>query len=196
MKKMLFVAIKIFLTIRYKAKSIVSKCQKYLFVEYGKDIHIGHDCDFYYKNIHIGNNVYIGNRASFYASISHIKIGNNVMFGPNVTIRGGNHRIDIVGKYMFDVKEKLPENDQDVIIEDDVWVGCNTTILKGVTIHQGSVIAAGAVVTKNVPPYAIVGGNPAKVIKFRFSKDQILEHKRLLKQDYEINYPNGGTIYS
>lgn len=76
----------------------------------------------------------------------------------------------------------MPENDKDVIIEDGVWVGCNVTILKGVHIGKGSVIAAGSIVTKDVPPYSIVGGNPAKVIKFRFTEEQIKEHERILNE--------------
>lgn len=125
----------------------------------------------------------IGNRASFIASIANIYIGNYVMFGPNVTIRGGNHRTDLVGRYMITVKdvEKLPENDKDVIIEDDVWVGCNVTILKGVIISKGTIVAAGSVVTKSFPPYSIIGGNPAKLIKMRFSEEEIKEHNNIIE---------------
>lgn len=64
--------------------------------------------------------------------------------------------------------EKLPENDRPVTIEEDVWCGANVTILKGVAIGKGSVIAAGAVVTKNVGEYEIWGGTPARKIKNRF----------------------------
>lgn len=78
--------------------------------------------------------------------------------------------------------DKLPENDQDVIIEDGVWIGCNVTILKGVTIGRGAVVGAGSLVTKDVPPYAIAVGNPAKVIKSRFTADQIEEHETILKK--------------
>lgn len=95
------------------------------------------------------------------------------MFGPGVTFRGGNHRINLVGRLMISVTnhEKSPNDDQDVLIEDDVWVGCNSTILKGVTISKGAVVAACSVVTKNVPQYAIVAVNPAKVIKYRFNRN-------------------------
>lgn len=78
----------------------------------------------------------------------------------------------------------MPQNDAPVIIEDDVWAGANITILKGVTIGRGSVIAAGAVVTKSCPPYSIIGGIPAKVLKFRFSIDEILQHEEKL---YPVN---------
>ena len=105
------------------------------------------------------------------------------MFGPNVTIRGGNHRIDVIGRYMIEIKEneKLPDNDKDVIIEDDVWVGCNVTILKGVVIGKGSIVAAGSVVTKSCQPYSIIGGNPAKLLKMRFTEEEIESHVRLLE---------------
>ena len=67
-----------------------------------------------------------------------------------------------------------------VVIEDDVWCGANVTILKGVTIGHGSVVAAGAVVTKSFPPYSIIGGIPAKLLKMRFTEEEIKEHERML----------------
>ncbi len=81
---------------------------------------------------------------------------------------------------MIDIKDKLPENDLDVVIEEDVWVGANVIILKGVTIGRGSVIAAGSIVTKNVEPYSIYAGVPARKIKERFSEEEISEHEKLM----------------
>lgn len=71
-------------------------------------------------------------------------------------------------------KSKIPQKGQ-ILIQNDVWIGHDVTIMSGVTIHNGAVVAAGSVVTKDVPPYAIVGGNPAKVIKYRFSDEEIKE---------------------
>ena len=136
--------------------------------------------DFTYRNLTIGNDVYIGPHALFLCTESQIFIGNKVLFGPHVTIIGGDHRITDVGRFIYDVLDKHPEDDQDVYIEDDVWIGTNTTLLKGVTVGRGSVVAAGALVTKDVPPYAIVGGVPAKVLKYRFTPEQIQEHERQL----------------
>lgn len=88
------------------------------------------------------------------------KIGDHVMFGPNCTVVTGDHRMDVVGKYMstVTVAEKAPENDLPVKFEGDNWIGASAIVLKGVTVGIGAVIAAGAVVIHDVPPYSIVGG--------------------------------------
>jgi chloramphenicol O-acetyltransferase type B len=138
---------------------------------------------FSYKTISVGNNVGIGEGAFFSATRSHIYIGNNIAFAPNVTIRGGNHRYDIVGKWITDYKDsdKKPTDDESVHIEDDCWIASNVIILKGVTIGRGSIVAAGAIVNKSTPPYSIVGGIPAKVLKFRWNNvKNIMEHEEIL----------------
>ena len=86
----------------------------------------------------------------------------------------------------YDCNEKRQENDLPIVIEDGVWCGANVTILKGVTIGKDSIVAAGAVVTKSFPPYSIIGGVPAKLLKKRFTEEQIQEHERLMR-DYEKN---------
>lgn len=129
-------------------------------------------------NIFIGNHVYIGPRALFYSTVAQLKIGNYVMFGPGITIITGDYRIDVIGKYMSLVTDKIPDNDKDVVIEDDVWIGAGATILKGVTIGRGSVIAAGAIVTRDVRPYSKYIS--AKKCYRRFTDAEIEEHERLL----------------
>ena len=147
-----------------------------------KGVTIGKQCTISgIKNIKIGKNSSIGGRALILCTRAKLIIGNYVMIGPQVSIITGDHKIDTVGKYMVNVSddEKVPENDLPVVIEDDVWIGANSTILKGVTIGEGSVVAAGSVVTKNVPAYTIVGGVPAKIIKNRFTDDELKKHRKL-----------------
>lgn len=136
------------------------------------------------ENLSVGDGTSIPKESTFYCTDAPLTIGKKVVFGPKPTIITGDHRIDIIGKHIIDVtvEEKLPENDQPVVIEDGVWCGANVTILKGVTIGRGSVIAAGAVVTKSFPPYSIIGGVPAKLIKMRFTEDEIAEHERILNE--------------
>jgi acetyltransferase-like isoleucine patch superfamily enzyme len=134
---------------------------------------------FSYGTIRIGNDVYIGPGACI-SAVKGVSIGNKVLFGPNVTIMGGDHNTSIIGAYMFDVEMKRQGDDLPVTIEDDVWIGANTTILKGVTIHRGAVVGAGAVVTRDVPPYSLVAGIPARVIRYRWSLADVIAHEEKL----------------
>lgn len=110
----------------------------------------------------VGNNSNIG-AYSYIGCSGYIEIGNNVMMGPRVNLMAENHNFKGV-----DVPMKNQGVTRSFIkIEDDVWLGVNSTVVAGVTIGKGSIIAAGAVVTKDVPPYAIVGGVPAEVIRMR-----------------------------
>ena len=141
------------------------------FGKHGKKISLGKKCTFVgIKNIDVGNKVAIGDYAYFVTTRAKIIIKDNVVFGPKVTIITGNHRINIKGKPMIDVtdNEKEGTEDKDVVLMGDNWIGTNVTILKGVTVGEGAVIGAGSVVTKDVPPFAIAAGVPAKVIKYRF----------------------------
>jgi len=115
--------------------------------------------------------LYIGNYCS---------IATNVMF-----ILDADHYTKHISTFPFKVKilgERFEGVSKgDIIVDDDVWIGYGAIILSGVHIGQGAVVAAGAVVTNDVPPYAIVGGIPANIIKYRFEQDIIEE---LLKVDY------------
>lgn len=139
------------------------------------------------ENLSVGDGTSIPKGSTFYCTRAPLTIGKKVIFGPHPTIITGDHRIDMVGKYIIDVtdEEKGPEHDAPVVIEDDVWCGANVTILKGVTIGRGSVVAAGAVVTKSFPPYSIIGGVPAKLLRMRFTPTEIEQHERLLKNNYD-----------
>ena len=142
---------------------------------------------FSWSTISLGSHIFIGPGAIFSASESGICIGNKVMFGPRVTIMGGDHNAAELGEYMFDVKIKRSGNDLPVFVEDDVWIGAGAIILKGVTIGRGSIVAAGSVVTKSVPPYSIAAGNPARVLKQRFEPEVLKEHIRIINQKLGVS---------
>lgn len=136
------------------------------------------------ENFYIDDDVRIARYAVIYSTRAKVFIGSKTEIAPYLKIITGNHRIDNVGHFMFDGDiNKNPDDDKDVIIEGDSWFGINVTILLGVTIGRGSIIAAGAVVNKSCPPYSIIGGVPAKVLKFRFTIDEVLEHERILYPD-------------
>lgn len=113
------------------------------------------------EELEIDDNSTIGFRSDIYGPV---KIGKNVMIGPEVAIYTHNHEHRDIAVPM--IAQGYTQNKQ-VVIDDDVWIGRRVLILPGVHIGTGSIIAAGAVVTKNVEEYSIVGGNPAKFIKYR-----------------------------
>ena len=110
-------------------------------------------------NIIIGDNFYLNAGCHLLGDIS---FGDNVMIGPKTVIWSRDHGMEI-GKPM---KEQHHIN-KPILIGDDVWISANATILKGVNIGNGAVVGAGSVVTKDIPEFAIVVGNPAKVVKYR-----------------------------
>ncbi len=129
----------------------------------------------------IGDNVFLGEGFHISVLVS-LKIGDGVVAGPRLIIMGGDHEFEHVGKRFHQLKEG---NNLPVTIEKDVWIGSRVTILKGVTIGEGSVIGAGSIVTKDIPPYTIAVGSPAKPVKKRFSDEDLARHLELLDYDRE-----------
>lgn len=124
------------------------------------------------RNIYFGNgkDVCIGDYSSIGANCyltNDIQIGKYVMMGPDLYCIGYSHKTDSIDTPMcFQGRVTKPDNSQ-IIIDDDVWIGTKVIISKSRHIGSHSILAAGAVVTKDVPDYAVVGGNPAKIIKMR-----------------------------
>ena len=136
-------------------------------------------------SVRVGNHTY----GCIDAQISNggkLEIGHYCSIAEGVKfLVSADHPLDHISSYPFRTKlltgEPEATSKGNILVEDDVWIGCRVTVLSGVRIGQGAVVAAGALVTKDVPPYAIVGGVPAKVIKYRFEPEMIEE---LLKIDY------------
>jgi acetyltransferase-like isoleucine patch superfamily enzyme len=146
----------------------------------GTNCYIGKDVNIMKDDVVVGDFSYINGGYIFYA-----KIGKFCSIGFNVCIGPGEHFIERVSTYPvknkvcgYSTMEEFHKGNH-TIIEDDVWIGHGVTILQGVRVGNGAIIAAGAVVTKDVPSYSIVGGVPARVIKYRFSEEQIDKLKQI-----------------
>lgn len=129
----------------------ISKCGKKIRVKFNADIS---------PNIVVGDNSELGTRCMIQGNVS---IGSNVIMGPDVKLYARNHKYD---------RLDIPIKNQGkhylkTVIGDDVWIAANSIVTAGVTVGNHVIIAAGSIVTKDVPDYAIVGGVPAKIIKYR-----------------------------
>lgn len=142
----------------------------------------GHQNVFMYEDTKIEN-------STISAVLSKFVMKRGSAAAEGLSVHTGNH-MQVVGKFYRTVtnKDKLDSGkvfDKDIIVEEDVWIGCNVTLLAGAHLGRSSVIAAGAVVTTDIPPYCIAGGVPAKPIKFKWTIEQILEHESKLYPEAE-----------
>lgn len=133
--------------------------------------------------VHVGRKTYgLIDVRTYGKTDRHLYIGNYCSIAGDVTFHlSPNHHLNRISTFPFggDADNSLSKGD--IVVDDDVWIGHHATILTGVHIGQGAVIAAGALVNKDVPPYAIVGGVPAKIIKYRFNEPLI---KKLMRIDF------------
>lgn len=137
---------------------------KHILLSMGKNVNIEHGASFT-EWVSIGDFSGIGINCELNAmNGGEIRIGRYVMMGPDCVIYTRNHRCD---RTDIPMQQQGYEKPEAVVIEDDVWIGKRVIILPGVHIGEGSIVGAGAVVTKDVPPYAVVGGCPARIIKMR-----------------------------
>jgi len=129
------------------------------------------------ENVKVGNYTYVGR----FTLVDSGTIGNYCSIAAYCHIGGGNHAISYISTSqrtysqgnIFDLPDYWNSWPDPPVIGSDVWIGSHAVVLQGLTIGDGAVVAAGAVVTKDVPPYAIVAGVPARVVKFRFNEEQI-----------------------
>lgn len=129
------------------------------------------------KDFKAGAYSFVANNCTIYSGVS---IGKYTMLAPEVKIIGQDHNYHFSDKPI--IFSGRPEQ-TNTYIGDDVWIGSRSIIMKGITIGDGAIIAANSVVTKNVEPYTIVAGIPAKPIKKRFTDDEILIHQNMLSKN-------------
>lgn len=150
---------------------------KYRIKTVGANFYMGRNNLINVPNMKVGNDVYIGNNCHF--SVDDLTINNYVMIASQVSIVGGDHRFDIVGVPCRDTGRA---NRLGVYIDKDCWIGHGVIILDGVRIHEGAIIAAGSIVTKNIEAYSVVAGIPARFIRKRF-----IDEKDILLHSSKIN---------
>jgi acetyltransferase-like isoleucine patch superfamily enzyme len=137
-----------------------------------------------YKNIFIYENSHVYGPAIFLIRTANFIMKQNSGAAQGLTVVTGNH-LPRIGVLFLNNINDTNDIEKDVVVEEDVWIGANVTLLSGVVIGRGSIIGAGAVCRKSVPPYAVVLGNPAKVVGFKFRPEEIIEHEKKLYSESE-----------
>jgi len=164
----------------YKGNCVISPSARLVDTKLGNRVLIGGGvmC----THVEIGNDTFItgSERGSTSTYLRRTKIGSYCSIGHNVEVLDTNHHMDFVTTYPFystitsDYFNAVDDHiHRSTIIMNDVWIGANVIILGGITIGNGAVVGAGSIVTKDVPDYAVVAGNPAKIIRMRFDAESI-----------------------
>ncbi len=150
---------------------------KYQLLSVSKGVVIGAGTHIRPGSVAIGDYTFIGGNCWLEGRIT---IGRFVLFASDVSIVGGDHRFDVVGVPMIRTGR---DEMKPVTVEDDVWIGRGAIVLHGLSIGEGSIIAAGALVTRSVEPYTIVGGCPAQVLRPRFRDEgEVAAHRARLAE--------------
>lgn len=163
------------------------------------------DRTFPINNVNVGKATYgmLQVQSLFEQDGEKLIIGNYVSIAPGVQfLLGVNHQINTFTTFPLHSRfiERSPVdaiNKGPLIVEDEVWIGTDAILFSGIRVGKGAIISAGAIVTKDVPPYAIVGGTPAKLIKYRFSEDVIAELNTIYLKDIPVEWikNNISTLY-
>jgi acetyltransferase-like isoleucine patch superfamily enzyme len=185
---------------KYKNKNIIIGLKSTLTnVNIGDNLYISDNCSI--RNSKIGSNTYLNRNVQ----VLNCEIGKYCSIGTDVKLGMGKHPTNMVSTHPTFYANNKPYSTYaddmyfneytNIVIGNDVWIGSNVIILGEVSISNGAIIAAGSIVTKDIPPYAIAGGIPAKIIKYRFSEDIIDELQKIqwwnfsedwLKKNYKL----------
>lgn len=139
------------------------------------------------ENVYMNERCHILGHSIILTTLAKFVMKKNSGAAEGLTVVTGNHA-SFVGKWFMDVTDKDKTDDvydRDVVVEEDVWIASNVTLLAGVTVGRGSVIGSGSVLRQSNPPYSIVAGNPAKVVGFKFTPEEVIEHEKMLYPESE-----------
>ena len=151
----------------------------------GKNCHISSDSILVPRNIFIGDHCIIQNKVNFISHKGKLIIKKYSVISSGCTIIPSTHLPSVGVPFYYQALEHIGDKDYNIIINEDCWIGANSILLPGCQIGRGAIVGAGAVVTKDVPPYSVVAGCPAIVIASKFSKEEIIEHEKALYQQSE-----------
>lgn len=154
---------------------MVALARRYRFVGMGEAFRWGKNWRVRKGVLNVGDFVFVGPEAHIvYPTV----IGDLTMLAPGVHIVGNDHGTHAVGTPTRFARPVIPSSDLLTVIESDVWIGQRATLRHGITVGRGAVVAAHSMVTRDVPRYAVVAGNPARILRYRFTPEEIARHEQ------------------
>ncbi len=158
----------------------------------GKNVYVSPLCRIYkISNLYMydNTNIYAGSKILCTRAKFIMKKNSGAATGLNV-VTGGH--LSLVGRWFKEITDKDKDSisggnffDKDIIVEEDVWIASNVTLLSGVRVGRGAVVGSGSVCRNKIPPYAVVVGNPAKIVGFKFTPEEIIKHEKELYPEEE-----------
>ena len=165
--------------------NIIHRIYRFFVPEYNLKMigRIGRDCiiasgsNLKVENLYLDDFVILQDRINFISNKGKLYVGRFSVISSGCFIIPGKHNLTVGMPFFVNAKYNLGDEELDIVIKEDCWIGAGSILLPGITIGRGAIVGAGSVVTKDVPPYAVVAGAPARIIAIRMSVPDILTHE-------------------
>lgn len=176
---------KFFYQIKNRLKPRNKKYRKESFGSIGNGTIINQNSKLVPQNMYLEDNIIIQNGVNFISFRGRLFIKKYSVISSGCIIVPSRHVPSVGVPFYYATKYHIGDSDSDIHIEEDCWIGAGSILLPGITIGRGAIVGAGSVVTKNVPPYSVVVGTPAKIISVKFSFNDIVSHEKFLYKETE-----------
>ena len=167
------------------------------FGKYGNNTIVKRDSTLVPKNMYLDDYVIVQDKTNFISFNGKLIVKKYSVISSGCIIVPGAHKLKVGVPFYLATSEHIGDKEQDIIIEEDCWIGAGCILLPGIRIGRGSVVGAGSVVTKDIQPYTVVAGTPAKVIGVKFSLDDIIKHEeRIYSKEERIKTERLNLLFS
>ena len=147
------------------------------------------------KNMFLSDYVMIQDHVNFISRNGKLFVGKYSVISAGCTIIPGEHHLKVGMPFYINAKYHIEDEEHDIVIKEDCWIGASSVLLPGISIGRGAIIGAGSIVTKNVLPYTVVAGNPARLIAMRMKKEDVLKHEEIYPENERLSINEINEIF-